>query len=502
MKKKRKDGIGWHALGIVIVAVWVIFVGFLVRKVHFTYTDGEQETMDAMVPLESGRREWKEIFLKDRKIGYAVNEIRPSADGYMVQEEMFLKMNLMGLASGVHTVVFGDVDKSFRIRKFRFRMLSGAVSFEASGRMEGDGLVVETGMEGERRTQRIPMEQAPLMAVSLAHVFAKRELSVGEVFRFPIFDPASMSRKDTEIRVVARESVRIRGISYDAVRLEAELWGNTMTFWVDEEGVTLKETGFMGLTAVRSSAATAPENIQGSGDIDFYEISSITPDRDIPRPRKVSFLRVRLDGVEDVKIDREVWDRGRQRISDDVMEIEMERPPFASTYERPMDPVEETFDGLLSPEFNIESDHPEIIRQAEAVAGSERDPLQAARKVREWVWETLEKRPVVSVPSALDVLRSRVGDCNEHATLTAALLRALGIPARIVVGLVYTRGQFFYHAWNEVYVGDWISMDTTLNQMPADATHIQLLEGNLDKQVDVMGLIGRLQVKVMDYRHD
>jgi hypothetical protein len=322
------------------------------------------------------------------------------------------------------------------------------------------------------------------------------------VFHFPIFDPASMSRKDAEVRVAGREPLDIRGITYDAFRLEAELWGDRLTFWLDENGGTLKETGFMGLTAVRSSAAAAPENIQGSGDSDFYEISSIKPDRNIPRPGDVSFLKVKLEGVEGVEMDREVWGLGRQRFSGDEMEVERERPPFASGYERPMDPVEESFRPLLSPEFNIESDHEEIVREAEAIAGSETDPFKASRKVLAWVWENLDKRPVVSIPSALEVLRTRVGDCNEHATLTAALLRSLGVPTRIVVGLVYTRGRFFYHAWNEVYTGEWVSMDATLNQMPADATHIKLLEGNLDKQVDVVGLIGRLDLKVMEFRHD
>ena len=117
----------------------------------------------------------------------------------------------------------------------------------------------------------------------------------------------------------------------------------------------------------------------------------------------------------------------------------------------------------------------------------------------DWVYENIEKKPVVSVPSALEVLRTRVGDCNEHATLLTALLRAAGIPARLSIGLVYTREKFFYHAWTEAYLGRWVSMDATTNQMPADVTHIKLIEGNLDKQVEIAGLIGQLKLKILDY---
>ena len=45
-------------------------------------------------------------------------------------------------------------------------------------------------------------------------------------------------------------------------------------------------------------------------------------------------------------------------------------------------------------------------------------------------------------------------------------------------------------------------MDATLDQMPADASHIKVVEGNLDKQVHLAGMIGELKVRILDYRHD
>jgi transglutaminase-like putative cysteine protease len=141
-----------------------------------------------------------------------------------------------------------------------------------------------------------------------------------------------------------------------------------------------------------------------------------------------------------------------------------------------------------------------------------------------WVYRNIEKRPVMTVPGALEVLKTRVGDCNEHAVLLTALLRASGIPARLCVGLVYSRGQFFYHAWTEAYVGvrsngtppvpagtarefgapqdGWISLDATLNQMPVDPTHIKLAQGGLDKQVGIIGLVGKLQLEIVELRYD
>ncbi|MCF8062702.1 MAG: lasso peptide biosynthesis protein [Deltaproteobacteria bacterium] len=502
MKKVRTKG-PWHAVGVVIVVTWLVMLGLLIRKIHFSAPEAVSSAQGGgSLSIQGVQREWKELFFKEKKIGYAVYFLRPAADGYIIQEEMFLKLNLMGLASGVYTVTHCETDERFRLRRFRFRMTSGTIGFEAQGRIEGGVLVVRTGREGGQSVQRIPLDEKPVMGVSLEYLFKQRPLEVGQAYRFPLFDPSSMSRRNIEVRVTSRETIRIRGIVYDAFRLEAEVWGDRLTFWLDENGTALKETGFMGLTAVRSSAAVAPENIQGSGDLDFYEISAVVPDRNISRPRSVSFLEVRLKGLDRVAVDQSAWDGGRQRFSPPVLEISREKPPLEAGYEVPWAGGRERFQEALAPEFNIESGHEEIVRAAEEIAGAEKDPVAVTRRVQAWVYTKVKKRPVVSIPSALEVLRTRVGDCNEHATLTTALLRALGIPARIAVGLVYTRGKFFYHAWTEAWVGEWVSLDATLNQMPVDATHIKLLEGNLDRQVDVAGLIGRLKLQVMDYRHD
>jgi transglutaminase-like putative cysteine protease len=83
--------------------------------------------------------------------------------------------------------------------------------------------------------------------------------------------------------------------------------------------------------------------------------------------------------------------------------------------------------------------------------------------------------------------------------LFAALARAVGIPTRIVSGLLYNEGRFYYHAWNEVYLGEWLAVDSLMNQIPADPTHIRLIRGGLERQVRLVGLMGRLGIKVLEY---
>jgi transglutaminase-like putative cysteine protease len=159
----------------------------------------------------------------------------------------------------------------------------------------------------------------------------------------------------------------------------------------------------------------------------------------------------------------------------------------------------------LAPEPFIESDAPEILEEAErGVATAPADPRSRAERLVRHVHSLIEKTPTVSLPSALEVLKTRVGDCNEHTALYVAMARSLGIPARIAVGLVYLRGAFYYHAWAEVWLeeddgqGLWLPVDPTLNQFPADATHVRLARGGLDKQAAILGLIGQARLSVLD----
>ena len=122
---------------------------------------------------------------------------------------------------------------------------------------------------------------------------------------------------------------------------------------------------------------------------------------------------------------------------------------------------------------------------------------RAARLLNDWVHDNLKAQITISVPSAVQVLEQRRGDCNEHTVLYVALARAIGLPARTAAGLVYLRGKFYYHAWPEVYLNGWVAVDPTLGQFPADASHLRFTIGGLARQMDLIRLIGQLRLNVV-----
>ena len=255
----------------------------------------------------------------------------------------------------------------------------------------------------------------------------------------------------------------------------------------------------MGLITVRESperarATAVPFQVRK----DLLEAAAVVPvtKRRIDDPRDVRRLRLRLEGADLSSADLQGVG---QSVDGDIVETR----DAESLRAGPADPAARSF---LAPELFIESDAPEIVAEAAiAVTGMGGDSVRTrAERLTRYVNAILEKKPTVSLPSAREVLRTRVGDCNEHTVLYVAMARALGIPARIAVGLVYVRGAFYYHAWPEVYVdegkglGSWLAVDPTLNQFPADATHIRLARGGLDRQAIILPLIGRLKMTVLD----
>lgn len=151
----------------------------------------------------------------------------------------------------------------------------------------------------------------------------------------------------------------------------------------------------------------------------------------------------------------------------------------------------------MQPTPFIQGDHPKIRTLAAKILNGETDGYRGTVKLKDWVYREIAKVPTVSIPNALEVLQTKKGDCNEHTVLFNALARAAGIPAKTVVGVVYLRGAFYYHAWSEVWLGDWISLDSVLNQFPADVTHVKFLEGDIDRQLDMLQLIGNLKIEVL-----
>lgn len=191
-------------------------------------------------------------------------------------------------------------------------------------------------------------------------------------------------------------------------------------------------------------------------------------------------------------------DSARQRykvLDNDRVELTIRAAPPA-TKSRPRPLADPSGGAYLKSSIIVESDAKEIRALSEELVGAEKDSLTAARKISSWVYANLKKAYGASADRATDVLRQKKGDCTEHSLLAVALLRAAGIPAKRVDGVVYLVNDdgvpaLYWHEWVEAFVGEWTQLDPTFGQPVADATHFALgEEGN----AEITPLIGQLKV--------
>jgi transglutaminase-like putative cysteine protease len=482
-------------LSALILAAWVAQMGALVRQAWSSST----VALAADLAHYGSAAQWRGIYYRGDKIGFSVGQTTPTESGYEMREDGRLQMVLLGSSTSLRLTSHASVDRAFTLKSFSFALDAGTSPTQILGTLDGRrlDLTIRTP-SGERKESR-ELEEPPALSLNLPRVLAARGLRPGQTLQVSVFDPATLRNAPMTLEVQAREVVQSAGRPVPAFRVEMRLAGITTRTWITDVGDVVREESPMGLIVVRETAAQAQAlAVPGAIQADLLEAAALVPTtpRRIDDPTTVARLTLRIDGLE--ALDPADLDGAGQRASGGTIEVRDPRDlrPGPSPADLPL---------FLRPEAFIESDAPEIRAEAQKAVGTKAPPprLQAERLVRH-VHAILEKKPTVSLPSALEVLKTRVGDCNEHTALYVAMARSLGLPARIAVGLVYLRGAFYYHAWPEVWVdespgrGLWLAVDPTLNQFPADATHVRLTRGGLERQAAILGLVGHARLEILD----
>jgi hypothetical protein len=292
--------------------------------------------------------------------------------------------------------------------------------------------------------------------------------------------------------MLADETIPIMGRQEIAKKVSVDFMGVSQFAWIGKDGTILKEEGSLGIKLEQVTKEEALQKIALLPNTDLAEIASIPVDRVLNDVDRLMELKLRLDGFEEKDI---FLNGGRQSLKDKVLTVRRESISNLSS-QKIVEKVPDLIKTYLEPTPFIQSDHPEIQAKVKEIVSPDDSAVVKAYKLIAWINKNIQKRPVVSVPNALETLHNRVGDCNEHAVLFAALARAAGIPAQVEAGLVYQKGRFYYHAWNVIYLGKWITADSVMGQLPADVTHIRFVRGT-EHQIDLIRMIGKVRIEIL-----
>ena len=443
----------------------------------------------------SKKDSWMNIFQNDKKIGYTHSIFSNQESGFILKETVFMRINTMGKVQDLHIRTHGRLDTDFSLSSFEFKITSGIFSFSANGTVSGNTLSVKTQSAGTERSMDIHLQKKPYLITGILNTIRMSDIKPGKEYIYDIFDPATMGQEPVNIIVMDIEDIRIMGKTVKASKISMDFKGAKQLVWLDKNGDVLKEEGLLGITLIKTTLEDARSNLIFQASEDLVEAVSIAANVPLNETDTLSKLEVEISGAT---TNNAYLNGGRQILNGNILTIQKEslqNLPF------PFDTNDLTNDEInfVKPTPFIQSDHKKIRDLVNKIVSEQDTPLEKTRKLLFWIHKNIDKKPVVSLPDALSTLENRMGDCNEHAALMAAFARAAGIPAKIEAGLVYLNGRFYYHAWNLLYIGRWITVDSLLGQIPADVSHIRLSSGELKEQLNLMSMLGNIKLKIKSY---
>jgi len=509
-----------------ILAAWMAGLGMLVRREYFR--PHIERLAEAALRVTPGAVFYA-VMQGDKQIGFASSTIDTVPNAIEQREYMVVDVPVGGTTQRASARTNIVLTRTLRVKTFEVELETAQNPTRISGEVVGDS-VLRIAVQPEpdaRPDSQVLRIAGPILLPTLVPlaVALEEKPKVGKSYVLPVFDPSTLASRDVRMDVEAESlfvvndssvfdstSGRWNPVLPDTVRawqIVAQS-GAGVGGWVDEQG-RLIASSQMGFHLRRMPYEVAFENWRR--DSDSAAATRATPTRSRPRPDDIlertaiaankrlrgttRELRVRLSGAALTGFDLQ---GGRQILTGDTLVISREDVGALIPRYIAIDADRRARYPDLKAEPFLEVGHPEIVAAAERITGGSRDPRLIVQRINQWVHDSVKKQITVGIPSALHVLHTRTGDCNEHTQLFTALARAAGVPTRIAAGLAYVDGKFYYHAWPEVLLRGWVAVDPTFGQFPADASHLRFVNGGLANQAELLRLMGNLKIDVLSTR--
>jgi hypothetical protein len=386
-----------------------------------------------------------------------------TADGYRLERSSTLELDRGGSHISIKTTATSEVDRDLSPRRFRFEKVDAAGTFVLEGVVTGDTLVLTTTGGGSKVRSEVKLNPNTTFAAA-GELWIRQNLRDGAQFR-----------RDVIIEEMGAVKPMRATVSKTATGflVEATMATLTITEELDKSG-NLKVSRTPALGALAYPVGMPPPEGIAEGKVDMYA-RSVWPAPELPST--VSRVRYRIV-TPDAK-SFAIPEDDRQRVvarRDDALEVEVRG--LRSTH-GPLRASDRAAFTAATPYEAIED-----VRLLKAAQEQTRGASTTREKVHRLVRfvhdHVKEKNLDRGYAPATATLESRAGDCTEHSVLLSALLRALGVPTRLVDGVVVDGGRAGYHEWVEVQIDDegFVPADPTFGEFPASVARLKLAEGS------------------------
>ena len=439
------------------------------------------------------------LYLKGQKIGYVASKVGPGRlDGVAISRSDSKTVMDMGLLGASMKMVIDSSTWSAKGRPLRmlFRQESAGRVQTVDARFVGGKVRIAVDNSGEKSQKVLPLPSGPVVDDPLTLMQTSRV----KTMTFWVLDPTTVSFRENSIRVVGPSTVDVKGRKVSAILTEVEDPMATTRFFLDAKGGFVKAEAPMGIEMLPEPKALAMKKTAGyTPAVDIAAATALRTTPPLENPGTLSGLRLKITGRDLSRLpsdEHQTVTKGDGFWTVDVHPAK--RAPGASIFAaRQMKPE------WAKPGLNIPSNRPQFVKLARQVVGGRKTVIEAADAVQAWVYAQMTPNAGIgNVRDAAEVLRTKEGVCRDYAVLTAAVLRAAGVPTRLASGLVTWDGTFYYHAWCEVWDGArWIGVDSTTPDAQLAANHVKLADGDVERAF-TFTFLDRAKVEVLGTQRD
>jgi hypothetical protein len=447
--------------------------------------------------------EYLAVFMEGKKVGHAVHTRVEAAGEVITTDDVTITISRIGFPVTIQmseTSVETTAGKPLRFESSQ--QLAALANMKVSGIIKSDGTVevTNTSMGGQQKsTMKWPT--GAIMAEGMRLLSLQKGLKPGTEYTVDLFSPGIQQAINAKVTVGTTKPVDLLGrvVNLTEVTTVLNLPGAgpmTGTSYVDGELRALKSIVPVAGMQVEMIDC-AKEFALGNNDtlelIDRMFVKSPEPIEGVGTASAITYL---LDPGKTVGFMVPSTDnQTATRLPDGKIALVIKPVTVAAGGSFPYQGSDPKLLEAVKPNRFLQSDDKKVVDLARQAVGDTKDAAQAARKIEAFVAQYITNKSLsVGYASAAEVVESRQGDCSEFAVLTAALCRAVGIPAQVVVGVAYVSEfgglqGFGGHAWVQAYVGanekgkngKWIGLDAAFRSGGRggyDAGHIALAVGN------------------------